>query len=228
MDRRSFGKIMALFGVAPLWKGEKEMARVGDIFANWARGDRLSHAEIEQVRRSMNEMYAQSRQASNILDDKGGLDPNVFSHKSGDFSVLPHECGAMFATTDQTIGTGAATTLVYDADNAATWSNGLKIEPSTGRIYVTGIPKETVVLIVGWVTWTANDTGYRRLKWKANDGSSRIVDEQGPVAGTETWQQVIHLRKVPSTHTYYYLEVEQTSGGDLDTLHAGFAMARIR
>ena len=55
MDRRSFAKIMALFGFAPLWKGEEEVARIGDIFANWARGDRLNHAEIEQVRRTMNE-----------------------------------------------------------------------------------------------------------------------------------------------------------------------------
>ena len=200
------------------------MTMLGDLLAkeDWTLDDR------HRIRLEMNKLQTQVSNMSAWMAPGGNLDPNLFLSHSLGFSMLPHECAAMFATTDQTIGDSAETTLVYDAANAATWSSGIKIDPATGYIYVTGIPKETVVLIVGWIAWTANGVGHRRFKWKANDGSSRIMDEQSPSAGTETWQQIVHMRKVPTAHTYYYLAAEQTSGDDLDTLHAGFAITRLR
>ena len=75
------------------------MAKIGDIFANWARGDKLNHAEIEQMRRTMNDVHAQSRRVADRLDDIGGLSSDIFSD-SGSMSVLPHESGGVYSHTD--------------------------------------------------------------------------------------------------------------------------------
>jgi hypothetical protein len=234
MDRRSFAKIMALFGLAPLWKGEKKVARIGDVFANWARGDKLNHPEIEQMRRTMNEIHAQSRQAGDILDNTGGLDPNVFSHKSGSFSILPHDSASMNAETDQTIPDETLTAIVFDTDavlsaDAArlSWESGIKRDVATGEFFLTGVPEDTIWLFSYLIHWDSTPTtSYVSVVEKDTaTGWVSVLDDSTSVHRIQTGTFMMRARKASSS---WQLKVWQSSGGTIDTLDALFQVARLR
>lgn len=213
------GETLVTFDSLPYMRGQ-----LGDLLAidNPSPGDR------NRIRLEMNKLQTQVSSMSAWMAPGGNLDPNLFQSHATSFSVLPHECASMYATTDQTIADATPETLVYDSANAATWNAGLKIDPSTGFIYVTGIPRETVILVVGWINWTANATGVRRLSLVASDASARYVYEFNPEAAIDTFQQIVHVRRIATAQTHYYLQGEQNSGGNLDTKYAGFTITRLR
>ena len=237
MNRRDFTKILGLFagGVALPSRKEEEM-KLGDLLAEIAGGGRLKPSEIEQVRRQMNDTYSLARAVSNIVDGSGKLDPNIFgTSASNPFSLLPHESASIYTdTSPQTVGTGAFTDIKpYLATSNLTWSKGLAIDITNGRISISGIPKDAVILITGHVSISDggsppsdNGVGERFLKWKDN-GTEEISVSVPAASVAPTSIALVHVRRVDDIVDYGYLQVYQNSTADR-SVDALFTVTRLR
>ena len=171
------------------------MPQIGDLFAKLAQGQQLTSGEIEQLRLGMNQQQNATSRLASLITPSGDLDPNIFSHHSGEFSVLPHESASMVSFAEnQAIPHATATTLTYkaDADLSETekrhsWSYGIDRNTATGEFTLKGIPEETVWLVSIFVGWeneptfttlaTVLETGTALGHGIADDASSIIKDQ---------------------------------------------------
>ena len=205
------------------------MPTIGDLIAKWANGrNALLRGEIEELRLKMNRIEAAASRLDTLSAPTGGLDPNSFRN-SGGFSVLPHEAASMYNGTPQVIPTASDTTLLFDATSGATWSHGIGIDASTGRITVTGANQNTVLLLFAWGTWAANAGGtLRDIKLKSNDGLLVTDRHAGLGAAAEVFSRIVHIRRTPSATTYYYMDVNHNAGVNLNFDDFGFVVVRLR
>jgi hypothetical protein len=178
----------------------------------------------------MNQQQGITSQMSAWMAPGGTVDPNLFRNHSTSFSQLPHEAASLYTLDDQSLNDATWTGLApYDATSAATWSKGLKIDATNGYIYVTGIERETVLLIHAWVSWAEDTTGDRGLRWKSDDGSGKTVwAKPTGVGGEASKTELTHIRVVSSAQTYYYIQGYQSSGGALNCIDKGFVVVRLR
>ena len=202
---------------------------VGDIIARLAGGKTLTSGEIEQARLSLNALDSKIGALSGLLDSTGRLWPDVFVNSSG-MSILPHECGAIYNGGNQTIATTTWTTLVGDAASAATWNKGFRVDPATGYIYCTGVPRDSVLLIAVGVGWASNVAGERlALRWLADDASEIDTETVVPAALTgDYYQSLTHVRRTPSSETYYKIQVAHYAAGNEVVTGFNFVVARLR
>ena len=231
MNRRSFGKMLTLFGLAPLWKGEKEVARIGDIFASWAAGDRLNHAEIEQMRRTMNEVQAQSRQVGNILDNTGGLDPNIFSHKASGFGILPHESGGMYSHTDvvQSVPKDTPTTVEFQDTNDGPhvqWQGGVKLDFANNSIKLTNSLAGSLWLLTGGLAWGEAITSAWFVGF-IDSVSGRSVTALSET-NNETVGYPVVVIQTESAGANWTMSIAHTEGANIDLSTAWFSATRLR
>jgi len=203
--------------------------KYGDVMAKLARGETLSTAEINFIQAQGNVMQSNNAVLGNWMQPGGNLDANLFSQYSNGFTILPHECAMIYQSGNQSIPDDTDTTLTgYSATSGATLSDGLKIDPTNGRIYVSGIARDTWIILYAWGTFEANNSGdFRRLQICADDTSCTEM-LVSPVQNRYTPLWKVHIRSLPSTQTYYYVRAKQDSGGALNIGGYGFAIARIR
>lgn len=118
-------------------------------------------------------------------------------------------------TAAQTIGTGAATALTFNAEDYDT-GNGHSTVTNTSRYT---FPYTGVVLLMGGVSWAFNATGLRGLNWQisgsAIDGSGVLDQATAATAGNRQAARSI-IRSVTAAQ-YVELMAFQNSGGNLDT-----------
>ena len=228
MKTHALGLVLLLVVLVVSVPREDNMV-LADLVAKMASGDALSPAEIQAVRLGVARVQSLTDRMSAIVGEGGpGLHSDVFRN-SGMFSLLPHESAALHQTPAdaQVIPDQVWTNVTASAASGATWSEGLGLDLANSRIVVTGIPHETIVDIVAWAVFADNTTGVRGIRWLADDGSS-LTRMQAVPTGQGASVGLSHKRKVSTTHTYYYIQVWQNSGGDLALDGAYFALSRVR
>lgn len=214
------------------------MSEFSTIMAIIASRANLPPSQVELVNRKIEELE-NIKQSVDGWQKAVSPDPyfNFMRFKQAEGEVLPHECASIFFAPDDptnTISTGVWTQPGFYDLGGATWSKGLEIDPDQGRIYVTGLERESVLLINLYADWEYNTTGQRGIRWLADDGSSRTqfctaADKAEPGVTTGmVGPEITHIRSLPSGHTYYYMQVYQSSGGDLDLQYGGMMIARLR
>jgi len=236
MNRRQF---LQLLGLAPLVAcvsrntGETEMA-IGDIFAKLANGNTLSPSEIEMMRLKMN-MVEATNDVVRGWTQPGKTSPYFnfleFGNSRGD--QLPHECASFFYldAPGQEIADSTYTTLVFETDsNPANFEHGMDRDlTNADKIYVQGMAKQSVYLVVGHVAWDLDATGHREVKIRSDSGLALIVQTQNTInANAGLSQDFVYLRQAATDDEYYFVDVWQNSGGALNVLRAQFAVARLR
>jgi hypothetical protein len=202
---------------------------VGDILAKMAEGKTLSAGEIDETRLVLNAFQSKLGALSGLLDTTGRLNPNIFSNAAG-FSLLPHESGSIYNGENQTIATTTWTTLVGDAASPATWSKGLRVDPATGYIYCTGVPRDSVLLITARIRWASNVASERlAVRWLTDDASEIGTETVVPAALTGDYHQYLtHVRRTPSSETYYKIQVAHYAAGDEVVAGFNFNVTRLR
>lgn len=204
------------------------MAQIGDLFVKLGRGETLSTGEIDTLRFEMNRVQYAVGAIGSVMSPTGGLDGNVFRN-SGGFSILPHESASLYFDTQEIANNSWVTPTVL-ATSGATWQQGFRIDTTNGRIYVTGVPRQTVLLSVLWAYWADNATGQRGLAWLSDDTSARynIRSAFTPVLASQMGNEITHVRRVATAETYYYLRVFQNSGAPLNLVSALLTVTRLR
>lgn len=169
----------------------------------------------------------------------GDISPDMFQRfRPMGFSVLPHECAMLFQGSDsgaQTIPDDSWTKFTnFDAPSVsgtATFELGIKTDAANGEIDVSSAPRDHVFMIFGRVSFDANATGIRGVRWvDSASGSIRSSLVQAVDGVNETDVSVLHFRSPRVDDSSYYLEVYQNSGGNLDvpTFSGLLFVARIR
>ena len=231
MNRRAFAKALAMWaGGLLLWPKGGDVAQIGDLFAKLGGGETLTRGEIETLRLEMNRIQSGVSRLDTIMGPTGGLDPNVFRNNSN-FSVLPGEMASFSSGTAQSIADGVATALVFPTvSGAMSWKFGLRRdETNDDKIYVSGVPGETVYHISGFVGFASNATGYRAVFFKNASGSANNTLACIPAAnGQVTVVPYSFYRTLKIGDDYVQLFATQTSGGALDVSFATFAVVRVR
>ena len=206
------------------------MAKIGDIFANWARGDKLNHAEIEQMRRTMNDVHAQSRRVADRLDDIGGLSSDIFSD-SGSMSVLPHESGGVYSHTDDIQSVPATTPTTVEFQDTSDgphvqWNEGVILDFTNNSIKLANSPTGSIWLLSGFINWGDVITD----EWSVgfiDSVSTRSITALSE-SGNETvgYPSIVLQSESPGanwTMSVYHREV-----GNIDLDSAWFSATRLR
>lgn len=191
----------------------------------------------ERLRREARDLRRSASEWDNIST---GIKVPWIEAFGGRFDTLPHEAAMLFlpAASALTVSNDTWTDVVgyddpylLDPDATASHAWGFKVDAATGLIYVENVPKESLVLLVAWGAWEENNVGKRSIKWVASDASERretnVAADTGMAGDYNVGPQFIHLRPLPTGHTWYKLQVHQDSGGDLDYLWAGFVVVRL-
>ena len=218
LSRRGFAKWLATMAGALLMpKGNKMTfdslpymrGQLGDLLAidNPSPGDR------QRIRLEMNNLQKQVSTLSVLMDSTGNLDPNIFLKHSRGFSILPLEMASLRFDT-QAIGDSSATTPTTLDPSAATWNYGMEIDITNSRIKITGLAKESIYLFCAWWQWAANDTGYRYLEWRTDDGGG--VKDTRDAPAYAIYNSIVHVRRQAAADAYYEVKVWQDSGGNLN------------
>ena len=203
----------------------------GDVLAKLALGEPLTNGEVDFLRLQGNIMQSNAAIMQNWMQPGGNLDPNLFAQYSTGFSILPHECASLIGGSGvtNTIASGSWQDVTLESGNASTWSHGLRTDVDNGRIYVTGIADENIVDIYAWVAFDDSSLGTERgVRIVTDDGSSRHT--LLPISGSTNPDQVqvFHRRIIHSTTTYYYMQVYQDTGADLNASFVNLVVCRIR
>ena len=219
MKRRSFLKTMGLLAATPLVPKGNTMPQIGDLFAKLASGQSLSAPEIEQLRLQMNLQQGVTSQMAALLTPSGDLDPNIFSHHSGFFSTLPHECASLRFDT-QSIDNNSLTTpvaLVESPTNKATWNYGMNIDVSNSKILFSGIPGQSIVAAYSWWLWAADTNNQRELTLNTTGGGA-VTDRREAYTrgGIGTMNMSFNLRRMAAGESDFNIQVYQNSGGGLN------------
>jgi len=206
--------------------------RYGDLLAKMARNEALSPGEVEQIRLwGNNEENALSR-ATTIAGQSGGLNPDVFQN-SGQFSVLPHDCGSLFMHSGSSFSLpdNTWTEVPFSAAGASIWKHGIDFS-SSGANYdgfdFKNKGNGEVWDFQAWGVFPANSSGDRGVRLLISDGGAATT--LVPAAAGETDVPFYHRRKVPTDHSTYKLQLFQNSGAPMliDAFGALFTAARIR
>ena len=210
------------------------MPQLGDLFAKLAMGQSLSAAEIEQLRLGMNKQQGITSQMAALLTPGGDLDPNIFSHHSGEFSMLPHASASMLAETDQSIPDETWTALVFDTDATLSadgarlsWESGIKRNVATGEFLLTGVPEQTIWMFSCMVAWASDPTNayVSVLEKDTATGWTTSYDKESSMNLMQTGAFMMRARKASSS---WQLQVYQDSAGALNVIDALFQVTRLR
>lgn len=140
-----------------------------------------------------------------------------FGSARGD--ILPHECASLrFSTQSIADGTTPLTPTAADTSNAATWSNGMKLDVSNSKILFAGIPGQSIVGAFSWWLWSdASQTGDRHLLLNTTGGGSTKKTEAGLNHASEgTAQYVFNVRRMAAGEDDFNIQVWQDSGGAIN------------
>lgn len=192
--------------------------------------------KAKALRLELNKMQRQVSQLSALVDSKGNLDANIFSHKSGQFSVLPHQAASMYRTINETAQTIANETLtaitfhddslLADSEKRLSYSHGIKRATATGEFFLEGVPNETLFLFNAAVFFTAAPSSWFYMQVMEKDTSTgmdldtRVANELVGVGSI-----VLQARKAAGS---WQLHVWQSSGATRDIDVAYFQVTRIR
>jgi hypothetical protein len=154
-----------------------------------------------------------------------------------DIETTPNDAAAMLLCCGgddaQVIPNDSWTYVDFDFDSGGTWPLGLEIEDghedTTGidKIWVQGIPAETVVFFTMECYWAADATGIRGMRWLAGDGSMATY-LMPAISGDGTAYSAIHWRRQSVGNEWYSMMVYQNSGAPLDLNFLNFGAWRIR
>lgn len=151
----------------------------------------------------------------------------VFEHKpasGGGGGTLTHH--AVRATYDvpispQTIANNTATAITFNQEDYDTDSYH-STSSNTSRLTIpTGLGGAK--LIIGYVEWSSNATGYRALTLFKN-GNTTIEQEITPAASGVLTCQHVMAEAVLQQGDYVELFVQQNSGGNVDIARASFTL----
>ena len=211
--------------------------KLGDLFAKLAQGQQLSSGEIEQLRLGMNRQQGLTSQLSALLTPSGDLDPNIFSHHSSEFSMLPHQTASMFRSAEnQSIPDETATTITYELDSAhdadekrLSWAFGIERDIANGEFLLKGVPNKTVWLFSYYVFWAgAGPTAEIQIGIVEKDtatGLNHTYDDAASIGNVQSGAVMMKARKAASSWT---LRAYHNSAGAINISNALFQVARIR
>jgi hypothetical protein len=209
------------------------MPKTGDLLAKLALGRQLSRSEIEELRLQMNQAQSLTSQLASLLTPSGDLDPNIFSHHSGVFSILPHEAIYLAkGDSTQTLTTGVITTL-------NNWNvmaeNGLSWDASNYRVLLKGISKESYYAIGCQVSFEAHATGFRQVLLTSRDAAGDVVAPYNvskvsavATAGETTNVNASTVYAMFADEASIEIQALQNSGGDLDVTNVNLWVTRLR
>jgi hypothetical protein len=231
MDRRAFGKVMALWaagfvgqsvldlgGDMPL--GDTVTRLLGDI----AAGKTPALGELDRVRLLLNESEAATARLAALVGPDGHLKHDLFASHAGTFSLLPHDLAVAYKTAAQTIPTATFTDIV----NYASVSGSLKADLTNGFVYLTGQPHESWYLIFGRLSWDTNATGIRSILVVQTTGGAYTIDSRPAMTDVQVFQSFAFPFAVAAAENYVFLRVWQNSGGNLNVNGATFGVCRLR
>ena len=240
MKRRSFLKAMGmtaggLVGASCAPKGASEMpGRFGDILSKLALGQQLTSGEIERLRLLGNQQQGIVSQMGTMLTPNGNLDPNIFSHHSSEFSMLPHETASMYSGTAQSIPHADYTTVVYEADSALdadelrlSWAEGIGRNPATGEFSLKGVPESTIWCFF-YTLWWHGTPDYTRVLIVEKDTAIGVANSHDDGTSIHRMQQGSVMMRARKASTSWVLQVSQESGAALDLDGALFQVVRLR
>ncbi len=184
--------------------------------------------DLQRARELGNRMDQQANMATALLTPNGNLSPNIFSHHSESFSILPHEVGSIIngSADADSISNATWSTPTITSPHISTFSRGLKIDVANARVHVSALAGDTEILVLAWCDFAANADGERGVRIVTNDSSvrSNVV----PASANNDGAQVIHIRVAPQDLTWYTFEVFQSSGGALVLDFANMVVVRLR
>jgi len=194
------------------------MPTIGDLIAKWANGrNALLRGEVEELRLKLNRIEAAASRLDTLSAPTMGLDPNIFRN-SGGFSVLPHNhasIGHGETHTYTSIPANTWTAMPIEPGWVHTYSQGYQIDTTNGRVYVTGVPHDTVLDILVWFECGSAAGGEIGVKWLADDGSQRVQTHTVTAKCTSVF--VHHRRKTKIEHAYYSAQIYHNKAGGLTT-----------
>jgi hypothetical protein len=210
-----------------------------DLSKLLVRQDELTTADVEQVRLSLNQVQSQVSALSGIVDAQGNLDHNVFSHKAGRFSQLPHETASMHKSVDtavQTINHATSTPIVFTADatlSAAelrlSWAHGIRRDISTGEFFLEGIPEHTIWFFTGELWWRTLPTTLYLYAMEKDTATGFILSwktSASAPSGRVMGSTMMRARKAATS--WQLVVYQESSGASKDVDWATFQVMRVR
>ena len=240
MKRRSFLKAVGLTagtlaGASCVPKGEV-MPQIGDLFAKLALGQQLTSGEIEQLRLGMNQQQNATSRLSALLTPSGNLDPNIFSHHSGEFSVLPHIASGMAKSSNQEIPDVTGTQIKpFDQESELesnrkmfSYEYGIKRDLTNGEFIVPGT-KNAVYLFYGYATLTVVggvDYSHCYVYEKGGGNWFYLGSASSPATGNEA-HGCAFVQSLPAESAWQFY-VYHGSGAAATLTEAWWSVARLR
>lgn len=197
------------------------------LFAKLASGAPLAPSERTELE-SIGARLDQLDQVQTSQAQPGTSDPffENLRWRTAEGVVLPHECACLAATSVEIADNSDTVPSWEDIDD--TWSKGLDYDETNGYIYVNNLPRDAVVLILGWCKFPADADGDRWLKLNDNlTADLRSVYTEDSNSGWATTVQLVHLQALATDVQYYRLRVGHTSGAAVN-VDAMFSVMRVR
>ena len=241
MKRRSFLKAVGLTagtlaGASCVPKGEV-MPQIGDLFAKLALGQQLTSGEIEDLRLGMNQQQNATSRLSALLTPSGNLDPNIFSHHAGEFSVLPHEAAGM-AIEEEFSGQAIPNTTVTQIKpfetsaqlptryQAVDFEYGIKRDLANGEFIIPRCPDAVYIFHAHTdLTGATITDGHLLVREKENSAVFRFGD--GESGSSNDMQGCVIIQGRPS-ESRWQLEIYQSSGATRNLYSAYWSVVRLR
>ena len=231
MNRKQFLQLLALTPVAGLVsrnipKGSKMY--LGDLILKHARGEDLSFAEWQVIGEKLKNIEAAYSLVSGWTNI-GKTHPyfDYLEAHTGRFDILPHEAGTLYHTTAQSCATGEYTTLTFDTTATKSKSLGFGIDSS--KIYIQGVPKNSLFVIIGYVDFGAvtNNTTVSLHYYK--NGSSRVqIGSHYIINGSTAYVTAGFPDYLTSDNDYYEMQIYHNDAGAVNANTRFFGIVRIR
>lgn len=210
-----------------------------ELMRRVAGSSALAEHEVNEFVRTMSDFQATLSRVNQLCDpDNGNLNANIFHGTH--FGQLPHEAGSLYMPASSQAITSAFVSVTngWDtiANHGATWSKGLVVDSTLGRIYVNGIARETVILVQmsGYFSGSSvyPGNGATHMQYHANDGSVRPIVVPSLGLGSSWYSRsafLTHVRSLPAGQTYYDLQVINSSQLPASSFSGGlFTITRLR
>lgn len=194
-----------------------------DLLSRVADGQRLNRVEIEALKADMRRLENLSG-AGNITDSSGNIDPNVFYGKR--MNVLPHETSSAYVS--KNVATASFETLEFQTSggDAIRWEQGLKVDTTNHRIYISGTPGKTIFLIAGWLAFAGSPTYIQAELWNSLGYVTHLF-AIGGISGAVTRMPLLYVREAILEDDYYFIKAYHNVGST-QNIGGQFSVTRLR
>ena len=212
------------------------MSRRGDILARLAEGVELTRSEINTLRFEGNNLHNMGSRVSSLLTPSGTLDPNIFSHHSGEFSVLPRQASGMAVNeefegqeipdiTNTQIKPFESSSQLPTRYQIMDYEYGIRRDLTLGEFIIPG-NRDALYLFHGFTTLTGAviTSGHLFVREKTNETGFYLADG-GSSANDMVGCAVVQGRPSESR---WQLDIYQTSDATRNLYTAYWSVTRLR